>query len=266
MSDTVFTDDQVTSACNLHIDNLRRLITWGAVKPIQAGGGRGRVRKWTARQGLRISVTAQFVEAGFSLQMAHTLTYCLPLDDFLYVYEPDFIRSHLKGRRGDLGARRLRAMLSPVGKNYWPTKDYLGTEIIIVDRRYVYADVTGDRGMLFIIIDADKQRVYPWLRPSRYYEGMGIANQFGLNTDPDIKNISRNSLLIDDEFLDDTYDSDYERFAKYIPEGIDTSIISVDWLVCRNLCLINLAVGLTEFIRKLLALPVSYHPFEEIPR
>ncbi len=224
MSDTVFTDDQVTSACNLHLDNLRRLITWGAVKPIQAGGGRGRVRKWTARQGLRISVTAQFVEAGFSLQMAHTLTYCLPLDDFLYVYEPDFIRSHLKERR-DLGARRLKAMLSPVGKNYWPTKDYLGTEVIIVDRRYVYADVTGDRGTLFVIID-----------------------------------------VIDDEFLNDADDSDYDRFARCIPEGVDTSIVSVDSLVCRNLCLINLAVGLTEFIRKLLGLPVSYHPFEESQR
>src|SRR5216684_6744624 len=88
MSEAVFTDEQVTNACNLHIDNLRRLITWGAVCPVQSGGGRGRVRQWTARQALRISVTAQFVEAGFSLQMSHTITYCLPLDDLLYAYDP----------------------------------------------------------------------------------------------------------------------------------------------------------------------------------
>lgn len=265
MSETAFTDEQVTTACNLHIDNLRRLITWGAVRPVQPGGGRGRVRKWTARQGLRISVTAQFVEAGFSLQMAHTLTYCLPLDDFLYVYEPDFIRSHLKGRR-ERGSRRLKAMVSPTGKNYWPTADFVGTEIIIVDRRYVYADVTGDRGTLFAIIDTDKQRIYPWLRPSRYYEGTGIAKRFGLEENPDIQSISCKSLLLDEEFLIDDPTADDDRFAKHIPDGVDRSIGSVDRLVCRNVCLINLAVGLTEFVRKLLGLPVSYHPFEERER
>ena len=95
---------------------------------------------------------------------------------------------------------------------------------------------------------------------------MGIASGFGLKADPYIENVSRHFLLIDDEFLNDSFDSDYGRFAKYIPKGVDTSIASMDSLVCRNLCLINLAVGLTEFVRKLLGLPVSYHPFEESQR
>ena len=43
-SKTTFTGDAVTAACGLHRDNLRRLITWRAVIPVQAGAGRGRVR------------------------------------------------------------------------------------------------------------------------------------------------------------------------------------------------------------------------------
>ncbi len=262
MSEAVFTDEQVTRACNLHIDNLRRLITWGAVKPVQAGGGRGRVRKWTARQGLRISVTAQFVDAGFSLQMAHTLTYCLPLDDFLHVYDPHVIRSHLKGGQG-LATRRLRAMLSPRGKNYWPTKRYLCSEVFIVDKRYLYADVLGDQGLLCAIIDTQRQCVYPNFLPSHYYEGMGVVDSLNLSHDPDITKISRRSLLIDDEFLGSDYETHHERFQQHLPPGIDSQVISIGGLVCRNLSLINLAVGLTEFVRKLLGLPVDYHPFEE---
>jgi hypothetical protein len=260
MAGTGFTDEQVTSACKLHIDNLRRLITWGAVEPVQAGGGRGRVRKWTMRQGLRISVTAQFVEAGFSLQMAHTLTYCLPLDDLLYLYDPEVIRAHFN-KKNDIGSRRLRAMISSRGKNYWPTRDYLGSEMIIIDRRYVYADVLGDSGMLFAVIDLKQQRVYPLLSPSRYYEGMGVAQSLGLKNELDIRDIARSSLLIDDEFLSE--ELSHNRFRILIPEDLDWHIGSLDRMVCRNLCLINLAVGLTEFVRKLLGFQVNYYPFEE---
>ena len=68
-----FTDEQVTEACNLHVDNLRKLITWGAVIPAQAGGGRGRVRLWTMGHVRRISITASIQNAGFSLRLAHTI-------------------------------------------------------------------------------------------------------------------------------------------------------------------------------------------------
>jgi hypothetical protein len=260
MGGTLFTDEQVTSACDLHIDNLRRLITWGAVKPERSGGGRGRVRKWTVRQGLRISVTAQFVNAGFSLQMAHTLTYCLPLDDLLYVYDPDFIRTHLKKNR-DIGSRRLRLMISSRAKNYWPTGDYLGSEVFIVDRRYVYADVLGGRGILFAVIDLDRQRVYPWLSPLSYYAGMGVAEHFRLESKPDTSQVSRKSLLIDDEFLVD--ESNNNKFGIHVPKNVNRRIISINKLICQNLCVINLAVGLTEFVRRLLGLPIDYHHFED---
>src|SRR5262249_55086916 len=94
-----YTDAQVLDATGLPIDSLRRLITWGAVRPAQAGGGRGRVRLGTTRQALRITATAQFTAAGFSLQMAHTLTYCVPLDGLMGIFDPEELAAGLAKRR-----------------------------------------------------------------------------------------------------------------------------------------------------------------------
>ncbi|HEX3861798.1 MAG TPA: hypothetical protein VHY35_08925 [Stellaceae bacterium] len=259
MNDTLFSDKQVTSACNLHVDNLRRLITWGAVTPAQAGGGRGRVRQWTARQALRVSVTAQFVEVGFSLQMAHTLTYCLPLDDLLYAYDPVIIRTVLKSDR-DEGALRLKAMISRRGKYYWPGKRYMGSEVIIVDRQFVYADVLGDCPTLLAVIDLERQRVYPSFSPLQFVFGAGMAEDHNLPKIIDAQKISRNSLLIDDEHL--TEDRPH-RPLPIIPQDLDSQLLSLDTLVCRNFIAINLAVGLTACVRKLLNLPLHYIPMQE---
>jgi len=263
-----YTDEQVTAACGLHIDNLRRLITWGAVTPVQSGGGRGRVRKWTARQALRISVTAQFVEAGFSLQMGHTLTYCLPLDDLLYMYDPNVISTYLRRKRGR-EYKRLRAMISPAGGEYWPGRNSFGSHVFIVDRRYMYADVLGDSSTLLAVIDPSQQRVVPWLNPYRFYWGGGMADDFKLPKVVDAKQIARSSLLIADDLLHDNQETSLDQiknqldpFQKHIPEGVDTQINRLERLVFKNLCMINLAVGLTSFVRSLLGLPVKYHPFE----
>jgi hypothetical protein len=271
----IFTDEQVTAACGLHLDNLRRLITWGAVAPVQSGGGRGRVRKWSARQALRISVTAQFVEAGFPLQMAHTLTYCLPLDDLLYAYDPEIIRTHIKGRR-DPGAQRLRAMLTGRRGDYWPDKGYYGSEVLIVDRKYLYADVLGDSPTLFAIIDGKRNRVYPTHNPLQFLYGAGMVEDYKLPKVVDARKISRASLLVDDEFLpvpwdepppseesEKRIDDHWKRFTEKLPSGVDSQVLGIDRLVCRNFVAINLAVGLTIFVRRLLGLPVEYHPFEE---
>jgi hypothetical protein len=262
MSETAFTDDQVTRACNLHVDNLRRLITWGAVTPVQAGGGRGRIRMWTARQALRISVTAQFFDAGFSLQMGHTLTYCLPLDDLLYAYDPEIIRTHLKRRR-DPGSAHLRAVISRKAKNYWPSKQYIGSEVIIVDRQFMYADVLGDCPTLLAIIDRERQRVIPTYSPYQFVFGAGMVEDLNLPKTVDTRGISRGSLLIDDEFLGEEGPSHFEMTQAKIPEGLRTQIFSLDGLICRNFVAVNLAVGFTACLRKLLDLPVDYRPMEQ---
>lgn len=258
----MFTDEQVTNACSLHIDNLRRLITWGAVKPVQGGGGRGRVRKWTARQALRISVTAQFVEAGFSLQMGHTLTYCLPLDDLLYFYDPDIIRTLMKGKR-DSGALRLKALMSRSGKHYWPTKRYLGSNVLIVDRQFMYADVLDPYPALLAVIEPERQRVWPTFNPYRFVYGAGMVEEFGLPKVVDAETISRSSLLIDDNSFVENESWNFALFEQKVPKGLISQIPSLDSLLCRNVMAINLAVGLTACVRKLLKLPVNYRPMEE---
>jgi hypothetical protein len=91
MEAETFTDEQLTTACELHVDNLRQLITWKAVIPYQRGGGRGRVRLWTLDHVYRISMTASIFNAGFSLKMAHTLAYLIPMDGFLYFRRPGWL-------------------------------------------------------------------------------------------------------------------------------------------------------------------------------
>ena len=263
-----YTDERVTAACGLHLDNLRRLITWGAVAPVQSSGGRGRIRRWTGRQALRISVTAQFVEAGFSLQMAHTLTYCLPLNDLLYAYDPDVISTRLDRSR-DRESKRRKAMISHTGEDYWPGRYSLGSHVFIVDRQLLYADVLARHYMLFAVIDSNLHRVAPIFNPYHYYHGIGLADEFNLPKLLDVKRIARSSLLVDDKFIADEAGSvDLLRqhiveFRKHIPAGVAELIERPERLVCKNLCNINLALGLTSFVRSLLGLPVRYHPFED---
>ncbi len=88
MDTQTFTDQQVTTACGMHQDNLRRLITWKAVIPVQARGGRGRVRLWSMEHARRISIISTLFNAGFSLRLAHTIAYCLPFEQRLNTYEP----------------------------------------------------------------------------------------------------------------------------------------------------------------------------------
>jgi hypothetical protein len=263
-----YTDEQVTTACGLHLDNLRRLITWGAVTPVQSGGGRGRIRKWTARQALRIGITAQFVEAGFSLKMAHTLTYCLPLNDLLYAYDPDVIRTRL-GRKRDRESKRRRATISRTEENYWPGRHSLGSHVFIVDHQLLYGDVLARHYMLFAVIDSNCQRVAPAFNPYQYYHGVGIADEFNLPKILDVKRIARSSLLIEDKFIGaekpslDLLKQHIIEFRNHIPAGVAQMIQRPERLVCKNLCIINLAVGLTSILRSLLGLPVRYFPFED---
>jgi hypothetical protein len=45
---------------------------------------------------MQIAATAEFVDARFSLKMAHTLTYCLPLDNLLLLYDLEFSRQSVE--------------------------------------------------------------------------------------------------------------------------------------------------------------------------
>jgi hypothetical protein len=270
---TTYTDEDVTAACGLHLDNLRRLITWGAVAPAQWGGGRGRVRKWTGRQAMRISVAAQFVEAGFSLQMSHTLMQCLPpLNDFLDLYDPRAISASLTQPRGG-GDQRLRAIISPAAPaadEYRAISDSYSGKVFIVDRRFLYAKLLDDDPELYAIIDLRLQRVIPRYGPYDIHPSMIYRDTWD---DSNANRVLPSSLLIEDDFLYEHGEpgSDivqksrkhFELFREQMPAGVDWEIRRLDRLVYKNLCVIDLSVGLILFVRNLLGLPSTYPPEEK---
>jgi hypothetical protein len=251
MSETVFTDEQVTRACNLHIDNLRRLITWGGAKPVQAGGGRGRVRLWSFAQAMRVAATAEFFEAGFSLQMAHTLTYCLPLDYLLQPYDPEFIKKHVNLK--DPKEAHIKRLLSRRGENYWMPDDTIGN-IIIIDRQLVYGDILVSENILYGIISKTGNRYYPFWSPSHLYHAEDLAPP---SAKPAIIEINQRSLLIDQHFFEDEKEA-LRKFRQKFVEDIETQIDDPIELICRNYLKISLNVGLVIAFRKLLGLPVAY--------
>jgi len=258
--ENTYTDEQVTAATGLHVDNLRKLITWGAVRPAQAGGGRGRIRKWTTRQALRIAVTAQFVDAGFSLQMAHTLTYCLPLDDLLHVYDPAKMRTVVEQSKADEDRRMLRQLVDPVPPEL-PHDRYIGSLTVLVDGRYLYSDCLGDIPTLMAIIDADTPKVYPtWGSPSQFQYGAGVTELLKLRPATDAESIDQSSLLIDDKYVRPRKGRKYS--TDVIPQHLPTQLIAIDHVVCKSLLIINLALGMLQCVRSLQGLSTDYQPHE----
>jgi len=258
-----YSDDAVTRATGLHVDNLRRLITWGAIRPVSPGGGRGRVREWTTRQALRISVTAQFVETGFSLKMAHTLTYCLPLDDLLYVYDPEFLERMLDADgRTQADTRLFKQLTHPEPPGAWPDQNHLGAQTLLVDGKFLYSDALGDAPTLMAVIDRDKQRVYPTRTPLEFLHGSGAAEKYKFPRVADATALNPESLLIDADLLKPRRKWHPlpphvlpEQIARQIDGGPET-------VVCRSLLAINLALGLIACVRKLRDLPTHYYPYE----
>jgi hypothetical protein len=249
--DQTFTDDALTAACGLHMDNLRRLITWRAVVPVQAGGGRGRVRLWTLPQALRISVTAQFFDAAFSLQMAHTLTYCLPLDDMLQRYDPTFLKDQAISEEDG-------ALLSSKTYLIKSSRDRIG-HVFVLDRTYVYADVLGEIPYLSGVLKLEENRFYPTHDPSRFLWGM-IANRFNRRpTKTGMHDIDESSLLLGDVYFGGKR-RDVNKAHEALVGGIDTQIIDWDRITFRSCLVIDLSVGLELTFRRLLNLPVTYSP------
>jgi hypothetical protein len=253
-----FTDEQVTEACGINLDSLRRLITWRAVRPVQGGGGRGRVRLWTMRQALRIAVTAEFFQAGFSLQMAHTITYCLPLDDMLTLYQEDFVEQYAK--------TDYPGLIDPEAANPMPHRDAIGTETYVVNGRYIYSDALAETPTLFAMIDLERNRVVPtWSDPRKPLWGLIFNNNPEYYKDSDFVQIDQKSLLIDEEYFQpygiDDRDELERRWKKFreMSDYVDTQIIAKEWFNFRSFLQINLNIGLYITYRKLVGLPVDYH-------
>ena len=253
------TDKQVTAACDLHLDNLRQLITWGAVAPVPSGGGRGHVRRWTFPQAMRIAVTAAFVDAGFSLKMAHTLTYCLPLDDMLSLYDPEFIDRYVDLENPN--ERHIKALLDPGSDEYWPDENHIGT-VFIIDRCLVYADVLGEVPCLRGLLDVRSNLYYPTFNPNHFLWGMIFNIIPDIPKQAAITKVSRNSLLIHDRYFSSSAE-EIESFCKKITRGLTIQIDDPEDLAYHHYVKISLAAGLSTAFRRLLGLPVVHTTVEE---
>ena len=264
----IFTDEQVTNATGLNHDNLRRLITWGAVKPIQSGGGRGRVRLWTARQALRVSVTSQFVEAGFSLRMAHTLSYCIPLDELITSFDPDAHTAPSQKSKKPQPPTALEAALLDDEEKALIKASKFGGQVLIVDGKYVYSDVFKKDFFIWAVINFRLQRVYPLISPFLSYRSALKSGRHKVEKSTDAANINVSSLLVHPRFRSRTaHDFQGEDFVEKLlgVGGKDliypmNYVVSLDRLVSKKFLVINIAVGLTVCLRKLLGLDVIYSP------
>jgi hypothetical protein len=243
-----FTDEQITDACEISQENLRKLIQWGAVRPLQSGGGRGKVRLWNFSQATRISVTAQFFNAGFSLKMAHTLAYALPLDDMLLAYDLDLWNDKSISEEDSFH----KDLLDSEGTYFGYSERRIG-HVIITKQKYVYCDALGDSPTIFGIIDKRRNIYITAKSHSTFYFG-GIADLYEhVPRKVGMADISPETLAIEivshDEFN-----------AKNGPASdVHTQ------LLCHNdypssFQIIALYMGLSSTIRKLLDLPVDKHP------
>lgn len=97
----LYSDDQLLDATGLHIDNVRKLVTWGAVRPAKGGRGRGNVRMWTASTVRHVACIAALTDAGMSLKMAHTVVYLDVVGDvFFDIIDPTTLAMNAGDRHG----------------------------------------------------------------------------------------------------------------------------------------------------------------------
>jgi hypothetical protein len=247
MDDRTFTDQQLTSACELHVDNLRQLITWKAVIPYQAGGGRGRVRLWTITHVHRISMTASIFHAGFSLRMAHTLAYLMPFDELLGLYDP----LTLELNRGD-----WCGWFDPNKPRVEP--DEYDWYIHVINGRFVYLDVGG------VPEQPREPMVYGELNRDRALlkSLQDFAHCYGpVDADP--------RDVVDPKYLTEPY-AKWESPFRPTPEVDPSSLAwqydpNFDEALAKDLFSrpkskesVNLTLGLRVAVRRVLGLPVYY--------
>ena len=255
MDTQTFTDQQVTTACGMHQDNLRRLITWKAVIPVQARGGRGRVRLWSMGHVRRISIVSTLFNAGFSLRMAHTIAYCLPFENLLEVYEPN----HLIAGDGD-----LRGWYVPENAAVQVESDDFLVEVI--NTKFVF--YRGRGGIVLLDDDEEDSKCFGRLNDSRT-RFIGLVNLRArrklLYADPDwLAQLPEDSPFRRDQFLkwnDPLYPMDqidpnslaYE-YDQYFSE--DQAKDAQERPISRQI--INLGLSIRIAMRRLLDLPVTY--------
>lgn len=87
MTEETYSDDDLFRATGLHKDSVRKLIYWGAARPVSSK--KGVIRAWNRRTIRRIARISALVNAGLSLRLAHTLSYLFILDERFDYIDPE---------------------------------------------------------------------------------------------------------------------------------------------------------------------------------
>jgi DNA-binding transcriptional MerR regulator len=231
-----FTDKQMTEACGLHQDNLRRLITWKAVTPIQAGGGRGKIRLWNFDHVRRISSIALLFNAGFSLRLAHTIAYCLPFEEILLpILQPDVMAQNRSDIDGWYDPVKLRVEL---------------------DEQDCFVDVINRRFLFFGMTEITDNDCFGYISDDQtmFFGRYNIRTHYSFHTDDPEKATThakweRNWIVdrIDPASLAFEYDPDFdEATAK---DTFSRPLVKMS---------INVTLGMRIAFRKIMGLPVDY--------
>ncbi|MBP2311910.1 hypothetical protein [Azospirillum soli] len=250
----LFTDEEVMHACDISMDSLRKLITWKAAVPAQAGGGRSRVRLWKSSQIARICVASRIANSGFSLRMAHTMAYALPLDDMLSLYDLDLldkISESAEERNKFIGID----FFSPEELLIFPHESRIG-HVLIVNNKYVYTDALGSIATMWGVIDWEANRLVVRKRLEQFYWGKVANNLDAHPRRTGVDDIDPSSLLVTVLGESGADEEGKAYWAKLWdgPDLVPYAIYGVNNYGFSTL-VINLYIGLQVMLRRLLGLP-----------
>jgi hypothetical protein len=98
--DPLYPDEKLVDATGVHIDSVRKLSAWGAIKP--AGGGRGRknIRYWDRKTILRVARVGAIIRAGYSLRLSHTLACMFVVEHLFNIIDPEVLKRNAGDVRG----------------------------------------------------------------------------------------------------------------------------------------------------------------------
>lgn len=145
--DRLYTDEEISDLSGLHIDTIRKAVVFGAVKPARGGRGRNNKRMWSIDALLRLVPIAALKNAGYSLQLAHTISFIPQLHSELYIFHPAWISSN--------GASDDEGWWDPAAAEVKPSpRDF---RIVVVNSAWVFFDYV--RGYNIINADGSPMRV-----------------------------------------------------------------------------------------------------------
>lgn len=146
--DRFYTDEEISDLSGLHIDTIRKAVVYGAVKPAAGGRGRSNKRMWSIDALVRLVPIAALKDAGYSLQLAHTISFVPHFHSELHIFNPKWMAMN--------GAADNEGWWDPAVTEVKPSlRDF---RIVVVNSTWVFFDYV--RGYNIVNHDGSPMRVY----------------------------------------------------------------------------------------------------------